>query len=405
MTLLFHMAWRNIWRNRMRSVVILLSISIGLFAGLAVLSLYKGMMADRIKTVIYSEIGHIQLHAPGFIQEKETSMLLPKGKQILADLTKLKEIKFICPRVIIQGMFSTTNGSAGIQINGVDPINESRVSSIEKKIIHGHYFTGKKNEILVGKKLADKLKLHTGSKIVLTFTDSHNELVSGAFRIGGIYQSVNAPLDERNVFVKEKDLRNIAGIGEGIHEIAVILKEDEQQEKLINTWKMSYPGLDIAGWQQLSPETNLLVKTVDDYSYVIIVIIMLALAFGITNTMLMAVLERSREIGMMMALGTSQKRIGGLIIIETILLTIAGTPLGLVAGWLLIDYFSKTGLDLASNGKDLMASFGFSSRLYPVFPTEKLVPIFLIVSITALLSSIIPVIKILRMKPANAIRI
>lgn len=106
-----------------------------------------------------------------------------------------------------------------------------------------------------------------------------------------------------------------------------------------------------------------------------------------------------------MALGTSQKRIGGLIIIETIFLTIAGTPLGLAMGWLLIDYFSKTGLDLASNGKDLMASFGFSSRLYPVFPTEKLVPIFLIVSITALLSSIIPVIKILRMKPANAIRI
>jgi len=106
-----------------------------------------------------------------------------------------------------------------------------------------------------------------------------------------------------------------------------------------------------------------------------------------------------------MALGTSQKRISGLIILETVLLTIAGTPLGLTVGWFLIDYYSKTGLDLASNGKDLMASFGFSSHLYPVFPSEKLVAIFFIVSMTALLSSIIPVVKILRMKPANAIRI
>ncbi len=405
MKLLFLMAWRNIWRNRMRSIVILLSISIGLFAGLAVLSLYKGMMADRIRTVIYSEIGHIQLHAPGFIQENETSMILPGGKQILSDLAKLKEIKFICPRIIIQGMFSTTNGSSGVQINGVDPLRESQVSGLENKIIGGHYFTDKKNEILIGKKLADKLKLHTGSKIVLTFTDSANDLVSGAFRIAGIYQSVNAPMDERNVFVKEKDLKHIAGIREGIHEIAIILQDDKYQHNLINTWKTDYPGLDIKSWQQLSPETNLLVKTVDDYSYVIIIIIMLALAFGITNTMLMAVLERSREIGMMMALGTSQKRISGLIILETVLLTIAGTPLGLTVGWFLIDYYSKTGLDLASNGKDLMASFGFSSHLYPVFPSEKLVAIFFIVSMTALLSSIIPVVKILRMKPANAIRI
>lgn len=405
MKLLLHMAWRNIWRNRMRSVVILLSISIGLFAGLAVLSLYKGMMADRIKTVIYSEIGHVQIHAPGFMQEKETSMLMPEGKQILSNLQKLPEIKFICPRIIIQGMFSTTNGSAGVQINGVDPLRESQVSGIEKKLTTGHYFTNKKNEILVGKKLADKLKLHSGSKIVITFSDSANNLVSGAFRIAGIYQSVNAPLDERNVFVKENDLRHIAGIGEGIHEIAIIIQDGKFQNNLINTWKTDYPGLDIAGWQQLSPETNLLVQTVDDYSYVIIIIIMLALAFGITNTMLMAVLERSREIGMMMALGTSQKRISGLIIIETVFLTIAGTPLGLTAGWFLIDYYSKTGLDLASNGKDMMASFGFSSRLYPVFPSEKLAAVFFIVSMTALLSSIIPLIKTLRMKPANAIRI
>ncbi|MFN9710178.1 MAG: ABC transporter permease [Bacteroidota bacterium] len=174
---------------------------------------------------------------------------------------------------------------------------------------------------------------------------------------------------------------------------------------MLHQLKITYPAFDVADWRSLSPETNLLVKTVDDYSYIIIIIIMLALAFGITNTMLMTVLERRREIGMMMALGTSRKRISGLIILETVLLTIAGTPIGLLIAWTGITYFHKTGLDLSGSGKDLMASFGFSTRLYPEFPNEKILNIFLIVSLTALLSSLIPLFKTLRMKPAEAIRI
>jgi putative ABC transport system permease protein len=405
MRLLLQLAWRNIWRNKLRSIVVLISIAIGLLAGLAVLSLYKGMMTNRIRTVIDSETGHLQMHAPDFIREKEVSMTMQQGDTLLSKIEQLTQVKSVAPRVIALGMFATTTGSAGVQINGIEPDKEKNVSGLEKKIIAGKYFTKKKNEIIVGKKLADKLKIHVGSKIVLTFTDSANNLVSGAFKISAIYQSVNAPLDERNVYVKKDVLSDLLGLNNSIHEIAILLKEDKATDAVHLQLQQVFPQWDVADWRELSPETNLLVKTVDDYSYVIIIIIMLALAFGITNTMLMAVLERRREIGMMMALGTSKKRISGLIILETLMLTIAGTPLGYLSGWLGIQYVHKTGLDFSGSGKDLMASFGFGTRLYPEFPYEKVLNIFLIVSLTALVSSIIPLFKTLKMKPAEAIRI
>ncbi|MBU6157508.1 MAG: ABC transporter permease [Bacteroidetes bacterium] len=402
--MLLQLAWRNIWRNKMRSIVVIASIAVGLFAGIAVLSLYKGMMTNRIRTVIDSEIGHLQIHARHFTQEKEIEMMIPNGDFLLSEVEKFPLVRSAAPRLIALGMLSTTSGSAGVQINGVEAEKEQQVSHLNEKIVSGNYFTEKKNEILIGKKLADKLKIHVGSKIVLTFTDTANNLVSGAFKIRGIYQTFNAPLDEANVYVKKETLSGLLGLQHCIHEIAIILQSDEAVENTLLPLQQQYPSLDVADWRALSPETNLLVRTVDDYSYVIIIIILFALAFGITNTMLMAVLERRREMGMLMALGTSRIRISGLILMETILLTLAGTPVGLFLGWMGVRYFHRTGLDFSSSGEELMASFGFSTRLYPEFPNEKLLPVLLIVCVTALLSAIIPLIKTLTLKPAEALR-
>ncbi|MFN9710179.1 MAG: ABC transporter permease [Bacteroidota bacterium] len=222
MMILLHLAWRNLWRNKLRSIVILFSISIGLFAGLAVLSLYKGMMTNRIRTVIDSEIGHLQIHAPNFSREKEVSMTIQKGEDLLNKVEHMQDVQYACARIIAMGMFATTSGSAGIQINGIDPEREKNVSGLDKKIISGNYFSKKKNEIIIGKKLAEKLKIHTGSRIVLTFTDSANNLISGAFKIRAIYQSVNAPLDERNVYIQKKALSDLLGMENSFHEIAII---------------------------------------------------------------------------------------------------------------------------------------------------------------------------------------
>lgn len=389
----------------MRSVIIMLSIAIGLFAGIAVLALYEGMIVSRVRTVIDAETGHIQLHNPDFKKDYEPEFIIPQGPEILKQLSLIPAIKISAPRSITHGMLSTATGSAGVQINGVQPALEYRASSLKKKIVEGNGFvSGKKNEVLVGQKLATRMKLKLRSKLVLTFTDTASNIVSAAFRVAGIYKSDNAPLDEKNVYVNIQELNTLLLIPGSFHEIVVLLKDDNQTELISHHLISKFPESTIETWRQISPETNLMVKTTDEYSYIIMIIIMFALAFGIINTMLMAVLERTREIGMMVALGMTRVRVFMLIFLETIFLTLAGTPFGLFIGWAVSEYFNTHGLDLRTMGTEMMSSFGFSTVIYPEFPTDKLLNVLLIVSCTAVISCIFPALKALRLQPVDALR-
>ena len=399
------MAWRNIWRNKSRSIVIMLSVAIGMLAGIGVLALYKGMMTSRVRTVIDSEVGHLQIHHPGFKKDYHPALILPGGNALLKKVRSYKEVKTAVPRTLAQGMLVTTTGSSGVQINGVIPELEYRASNLKQKIIEGEGFhKAKKNEILVGKKLAGKMKLKTGSKLVLTFTDTSDNLVSSAFRVAGIYRSGNAPLDEINVYVQLTALNELLLTGNAFHEIAVLLNRDDDLQAMQEKLRETNPSLLVESWKDISPETDLMVKTVDQYSYIIMIVILIALAFGILNTMLMSVLERKKEIGMMLALGTSRLRIFLLVLTETVFLTVAGTPAGILMAYLVTSYYQKHGLDLSGMGKDMMASFGFETTIYPSFPWEKLSTILIMVIGLALLSCLLPVLKAVRLKPMEALR-
>ncbi len=399
------MAWRNIWRNKMRSLVIMLSVAVGLFAAVAVLALYKGMMQSRVRTVIDTETGHLQFHHPSFKGDLDPEFLVPDPEKIIGQLKFDKSIKYVSTRAVTSGMLSNPTGSSGVQINGVDTANETAVSGLGKKIKEGG-FNWKKNEkgILVGKKLATKMKLSNGTKIVLTMTDTAGNIVSAAFRIKGIYQSANAPLDEANVYVDKSELQQLLGIGNNIHEIAVILNSDDSVSAIQHRYQQEFPGTIVESWQEISPETDLMVKTVDVYSYIIVIIILIALSFGIINTMMMTVLERRREIGMMVALGTGRGRLMLLILFETFFLTIVGIPVALLAGFLITGYYERNGLDLSGMGREMMQNFGYETLVYPSFPYDKLPGIIMLVFLAALFSSLFPAWKSLQMNPADILQ-
>jgi ABC-type lipoprotein release transport system permease subunit len=403
--MILQLAWRNIWRNKTRSIVIMLSVTIGLLTGISVLSLYAGMTKSRVRTLIDTEIAHLQLHHPEFRKDYYPRYLLSLSEKELHDIQSNPKVKSVEPRTVVQGMLATSTGSAGVQINGINPEVEYAFSHLKSKIKVGEGFhPGKRQEIMIGKKLADKMMLMNGAKLVLTFTDSSDNIISAAFRICAIYQSDNTPLDEVNVYVVDSTLNDLLGQSGRYNELAILLKEDEDVNSVQASLKKDYPHLEVAAWNELSPETDLLVKTVDEYSYIIIIIILIALAFGILNTMLMSVLERTREIGMMMALGTSGARIFTMIFLETLILTISGTPFGIFLSWMLINYYSLHGLDFSGYGKEMMSSFGFKTMVYPVFPWAQLTTIIAMVFITAMLSSLLPALKAIRLQPVAAMR-
>lgn len=398
------MAWRNIWRNASRSLIIMTSVTLGLFAGISVLGLYKGMLKSRVETVIYREVGHLQVHHPRFSEDMQASFVLPSHVNELS-LQGISGIRASSFRLVSPAMLATASGSAGIIINGIDKEQEQAVSQLDRKMVEGSLFpSSMKNPVVIGKKLADKMKLHLKSKVVLTFSDSANNMVSAAFRVSGIYESENAPLDERILYVPRNRLTQLLNTGTAAHELCIILNNDATTAPVQTELAKRFPGLKIEPWQDLSPETSLLADIANQYSIIIISIIMLALAFGIINTMLMAVLERTREVGMLMALGMSKLRLFRLIVAETVFLTLAGFPIGLLLSWLTIAFFNRHGIDMSAFRGELMKSYGFSQVTYPEFPIEQLPDVIFIVLFTALFSGIFPALKALRLKPVDALR-
>jgi ABC-type lipoprotein release transport system permease subunit len=403
--MILRLAWRNIWRNKMRSMVIIASVTAGLFAGMAIMALYKGMMKSRIRTVIDTETGHVQLHAKGFMGDLDPKLFIQGDEKMIAFLSGDKSIKAIAQRTITAGMVSTPNGSSGVSIIGISPVEETNVSGLGKKMREGKMdWPPKTKGILMGKKLAKKLKLSLGEKVVITMTDTADNLISSAYRIKGIYQSANAPMDEVNVYISRKDLQDMLGLGNQVHEIAIVLHNDTMLNRSTKQLAHRFPSLVVESWKELSPETSLMAETVDTLSYIILVIILVALSFGIMNTMMMSILERRHEIGMMMALGMGKFPLLMLIMTETFFLTITGIPIALAIGTTVIDHYATKGMDLSGMGKEMMESFGFETMIYPDFPSDKIGFIILLVLGTALVSSIVPILKSLRMDPVSALQ-
>jgi putative ABC transport system permease protein len=355
--------------------------------------------------VIDAEVAHLQLHHPHFKDDYDPALVLKDQNRMLDALKELKSIRHITYRSVTQAMLTTATGSAGVQINGIVPESENPVSGLNKKITEGEELSNKKqNGILVGKKLTEKMKLKIGSKLVLTFVDRESNITAGAFRVVGIYQTNNSPLDERNVYVHQEKLNTYLNTEGASHEIAILLHHDEDVEGVKQQLIARFPDYLVRTWKENSPETDLMVSTVNQYSSIIIIIIMIALAFGIINTMLMSVLERTREIGMLSALGMNRIKVFNLILSETIILTLVGVPLGFLISWITIDYFSTAGIDISSFSGAAMSGFGFSSIMYPEFPGARIPTVMIIVISTALLSALFPSLKAIRLQPADALR-
>ncbi len=402
--MLIIIAWRNLWRHRTRSLAIISSVALGVWAGAFIVSLYYGMGNERVRIAIEQEVSHIQVHHPKFRDDHDVVFNFSLDS-LESALRNTPGVKAYSLRTNVQGMLANAAGSNGVQINGVDPDAEDATRGLKNFVKNGEYLEeGKKNQVLVGKKLADKMKLVPGNKIVLTFQDKEQNITAGAFRIAGIYESANAPLDERNVYVRRSDLNNLLGIPGRGTEAAVLLTGESELPAAVTALKQQLPGLEVEDWRAVSPETALVMSSLDVTSFIIIAIILIALAFGIINTMLMAVLERTREIGMLMAVGMSKMRLFGMVVLETVLLTLVGCPIGFGVAWAVNAWLSKTGIDLSSIAGNLMKDFGYGAVIYPDLPGDKVWQILQIVFVTALLASVFPAWKALKMRPAEAIR-
>ncbi|HOP05480.1 MAG TPA: ABC transporter permease [Tenuifilaceae bacterium] len=404
--MILSVSWRNIWRNKTRSLVIITAIALGIFAGVYTIAFMYGWINQKIESVINTEMSHIQLHHPEYLETNEVHDFIPDIVSLRNEILGMDSVKAVSARVIATCMVASAETGSGVQLVGIDPENEMLVTNIHKKIVEGEYFNGvKRNPIVIGEKLAQKLKVKVRSKIVVTITEMDGTLTGGAFRVAGIYRTSNTTYDEMKAFVRAEDLRRLLNINPTAgHEIAVVVDKNGMELPIAEKLKAKYTGLQTLTWTKLVPEMELMNENINLMMYIFVVIILLALGFGIVNTMLMVIMERVKELGMLMAVGMNRVRVFGMIVTETIFLSLTGGVVGIVLALATIAITAKTGIDLSLWAQGLNSA-GFDAIIFPTIGIDSVIVVTILVIITGLLSALYPARKAINLNPAEAIRI
>ena len=403
--MILSISWRNIWRNKTRSFVVITAVALGICAGVFSTAFMKGMMDQRTQSAISTEISHIQIHRQNYRQENSLQLYMNESMAVVEQIKKINHVKGVSQRIIIQSMIASAETSSGVKIAGIYPENEKMVTNLSTKLVEGKYFKGvPKNPVVIGQKLADKLNVKLHSKIVITLQDMDNNITAGAYRIAGIFKTSNSNYDEMSVFVRYDDLSRLLALPEGAsHEIAIFVDDNEMVDIIQNKVKEFIPDYEILNWKEISPELSYLTEIMDMYMYIFIIIILLALLFGIINTMLMVILERRKEIGMLMAVGMNKIKVFTLILVETVQLSLVGGVVGVFAGGLISAYFETHAINMSMFAEGL-SKIGWDSMVYCSVEIDMILNVTIMVIIAGIIASVYPAYKALKYDPAEALR-
>lgn len=463
------------WRNPVRTGVVVSSIAVGVFAGVFTVAMMAGMVNQRIDAALNEEISHIQLTAKDFRTNFDQSLIITDSDEKSTTIARVPGVTDICRRTVLSGMANTATKSKGVQIIGIDPEQEKKIFSIYNKVMPGtgDYFgtQSKYNLALIGQDLAKELnivrylvdtttlsalkdegipdnilaKLTTlkgqrfatekifikklksvcttkeaakfgqkikekawsfreGSRLTLTFLDKDNNQVGSVFRIAGLYDIKNNMIEENVVFVRNEDLKKLAGIDEGsYHQFIIKIDDIDNTDKISASLKTMFTEYDVMTWKEIQPDLALLVEMAQIYYAVFMLIILAALAFGIVNTMLMVVLERTRELGMLTAIGMNKKRVFSMIMLESVFMSVIGGVIGMVISRVVIGLTSAEGINFSQYAEGFEA-MGYSAHIYPEIEPLFFVEVVALIILTGIISSLYPAKKALKLDPAEAIR-
>lgn len=424
------LSWKNIWRNKVRSLVVIAAMTFGIFGGLFTWAIYKGMTERRVKEALTKEVAHLQIHDPKFIENPEIGLMIPDPGGIVRFAEGLPGVQAASSRMKIVTMINSSAVSAGVTVYGIDPDKEKEVSELYASVYDsltlaeklkltdpavigkylkdstGTWFSGQqRNPIVIGENLARKLKVKINSKVVLTFQSAEGNLTGGSYRVCGIYRIDNNAFEEMFVYVRKPDLASLAVLPrENAHEVAIFLNDPDLMEATMKSIRANYPGLDVMDWKTLLPDVAMLNDLVEVSMVVIMIIILAALGFGIVNTMLMVVLERVKELGMLMAIGMNKRRVFNMIILESVLLCLTGAFAGMVIGAAMIEIFKRQGIDLTTFAQKGMEAWGFNAVMYPTLSWVYYLVVGALVVVTGVAASAYPAWKALKLNPADALR-
>lgn len=397
-------AWRNILRNKRRSLILIVSIIVGVMAMFLTDAFSIGMMRQMLTNQIGGDAGYIQIHKKGYQSNPVPKNSMENPGEVTSSIADELRQCNVSERLRTFGLVSSASNSSGVSILGVEPASERKVTTLYEYIVDGNYLSGQPGEIIVSTATAEKLNEGVGDKVVIMASQLSGSIGSEACRIVGLFETFDSGFDQSHVYVPMQTARQMLGSQDRISEIVVNPIDAKQTDIVAGEIKSRLAdGYEVLTYRQMLPLLVMMLQLYDEIVYIFYAIIAIALIFGIVNTMLMAVMERTHEFGVDMAVGMSNKRIFIMVLAEAAFLGIAGTGLGLVASFAVFIPLAHSGWNLAMFSEGLK-SLGVGTTIYPVLTASSLANTIIIIPLATVVGAVYPALRAVKLQPVEAIR-
>jgi ABC-type lipoprotein release transport system permease subunit len=399
-------AFRNLWRNRRRTLLTLSAMVVSSSLLILALGVFSGMLQDMLASATEQYHGHIVISKQGYQDERDLYATFKPG-EITARAAQEEGILAVSRRLRGFGLLSSPEVSRPVELLGIDPLQERNVTTLTRQLVAGtDLSTSTGNQVLLGTGLAERLGVSPGEALVFFTQAADGSIGNDLLQVAGIFATGDPRHDNNLALVGLNWLQNLLVLPGQIHEIAVRIVDPRQASELADRLAANLPsGLEVLDWGDLLPEMREAVASFDVSRMIIVLILYAATGLGILNTFFMSVMERTREFGILMALGMRPWRVRSMVLLETLQLGLFAMTIGVVAGVLMTWYMQQIGIDLSGQITPVTYAGGtILPRLHATFEAANIwIPSALLL-LVCLIAGFLPANRAAKLKPVEALR-
>ncbi|HLA08130.1 MAG TPA: ABC transporter permease [Anaerolineales bacterium] len=406
MTLYFRLAWRNIWRHRRRTVIIVLAMGLTL----ALMMFYDGLLDGFNQAIAGNAVrvlgGNIQVHADGYREKVDSNPLLPltDDSAIVKAALSQPDVIAASRRIQTGGLVSNREGAFSMSIIGIEPEAEAPVSLIAEHIVDGRYLDpADEDSILIGKGLADALSINVGDRVTMVGSDIHKQNRQRTMTVIGIYDVGIPTIEKGNAYISLSEAQNLFGLRGQSTEVQITLKQVGTEARVVSALTPALPGYEVESWENNYPELGTAINRKSIVMDIFSVIIVMIAGIGILNLLLMAIYERTREIGLLGAMGLKPRQIAATFILEGTLIGLVGVFAGIVMGLMINLSLMQVGMDYSQFAGITEYMALISGKVYPTLGVSKLFVRAGTILVIAALAALIPALVAARREPSEAL--
>lgn len=406
MGLYWRLAWRNLWRHRRRTIIVVIAMAMSMW----LMMYYDGFVAGFNNAIYGNAVkflgGNIQIRAEGYSENSSQTPLLPLvDDQAAVDAARAQPNVLAASRRIITGGLATTReGAFPVSIVGIEPEEEEPISLPAQNVTSGRYLAADDaDSVLIGQGLASAMDVQVGDRFTLAGQSTHEQMRQRTVTVAGIYDLGMAEIEKRSVFMSLREAQALYGLTDQSTEVVVTLEKLGEESAVVVKLEKTLPGYEVASWETNFPELKAALATKGKAMDIFSVIIIFVAGIGILNLLMMAVYERTREIGLIGAMGLKPRQISLLFILEGTMMGLVGVAAGIGLGLVMNGLMGLVGFDFTMFADVTEYSALISERVYPTLGTDKLLTRSLTIAIISALASLYPALEASRREPADAL--